>query len=69
MKWKNTLRDGVPDHSREVVIAVNGIYHIAYFHHQAQEFQIIKDGRRTALPAKKTIIYWAEIQSHERGDF
>lgn len=58
MKWKNAANDGLPRHSRTVLISLGGVYHVARFDIEKDIFTL-EDNPGIVLPARGNAqIYW-----------
>lgn len=61
MKWKNAANDGLPRHSRTVLISHHGVYHIAFYDSEKDVFRL-HEGNIQALPARgNTQVYWTVL--------
>lgn len=60
MNWKNANIDGVPDHDNQVLLCVEGVYHLAHYRKTMKGFRL-EDGSYF-LPDHNNI-YWIEVPS------
>jgi two-component system, response regulator len=62
MNWKNAVRDSLPTSSRKVLISLHGVYYVAYFDSQKDEFFIVDEtGPQRPLKHKTEQVYWTDL--------
>ena len=60
MNWKNASNDGLPDNGAEVLISVNGCYHLAIYSEIMKGFRL-KDGSYFLISHET--VYWASLDT------
>jgi hypothetical protein len=63
MKWKNAVRDSLPDMSRTVLLSDNGVYYVAMYDSTANVFHIIDEDNKLEIKASKELLYWTELKN------
>ena len=64
MKWYNAQRDTLPKDKQTVLISVNGVYYIAVFDKEGNNFSL-KDRPSLQFNADEYLIYWTEFMDPE----
>jgi hypothetical protein len=64
MNWKNASKDGLPAHSREVLISIGGVYYVAVYKAEEKMFEEILYQKRFRAGEVETV-YWTEISISE----
>ena len=59
MKWFNAEVDGSPEHGDEVIISVDGVYHLAVYSGSNKTY--ISKRSKKSFKASESTIYWAKI--------
>src|SRR4249919_649429 len=60
MTWHNAARDFLPVTSRNVLISLKGVYHIAFFDKEKVLFLFSDGGVEKSVP-KTVELYWTDI--------
>jgi hypothetical protein len=60
MNWLNAKVDGSPNHNEEVIISVEGVYHVAVYNAKNKAYISAKN-KKQSFKASEENIYWAKI--------
>ena len=59
MNWNNASIDPPPQNRQDIIICVNGVYHLAVYEAEKDLYRLSSDGE-TAFDPKESLIYWME---------
>jgi hypothetical protein len=60
IKWLNAAKDGRPVHMQQVLVCVNGVYHVTLYDEQHKKFRLMENPRSFFSPENQ-VIYWTEV--------
>jgi hypothetical protein len=63
MKWKNAVRDHLPEPSSKVLVSLRGVYYMAIYDGDRHVFRIRDDDKDLELSESNDQLYWTEINN------